>query len=178
MDNTRRLKVAPELETPNDLPDAASRKVTAALNTLVSDTFVLFIKTKNFHWHVSGQHFRDYHLMFDEQADQISATIDELAERVRKIGGTTIRSLGNIIKLATLEENDRDFVPPADMMAELIADHRKLVAEMRKAHGIANDCDDVATASLLETFIDGAERRLWFLFETSRREAGANEGER
>jgi starvation-inducible DNA-binding protein len=169
MENVRRLKVAPELETPIDLSNDASSAVTAALNEILADTFVLFVKTKNFHWHVSGPHFRDYHLMFDEQAEQIFATVDELAERVRKIGGTTLRSLGHVSKLAKLSENNEDFVAPHAMLAELIADHKKLVANMRKAHALANDCNDVATASLLETFIDGAERRLWFLFETSRK---------
>jgi starvation-inducible DNA-binding protein len=169
MENVRRLKVAPELETPIDLPNDASSAVTAALNEILADTFVLFVKTKNFHWHVSGPHFRDYHLMFDEQAEQIFATVDELAERVRKIGGTTLRSLGHISKLTKLAENNEDFVAPSAMLAELIADHKKLVANMRKAHELADECNDVATASLLETFIDGAERRLWFLFETSRK---------
>jgi starvation-inducible DNA-binding protein len=169
MENVRRLKVAPELDTPIDLSNDASSAVTAALNEILADTFVLFVKTKNFHWHVSGPHFRDYHLMFDEQAEQILATVDELAERVRKIGGTTLRSLGHISKLTTLSENNEGFVVPHAMLAELIADHKKLVANMRKAHALANECNDVATASLLETFIDGAERRLWFLFETSRK---------
>jgi starvation-inducible DNA-binding protein len=169
MENVRRLKVAPELETPIDLPNDASSAVSTALNEVLADTFVLFIKTKNFHWHVSGPHFRDYHLMFDEQAEQIFATVDELAERVRKIGGTTLRSLAHISKLAKLAENNEDFVAPSAMLAELIADHKKVIARMRKAHETADECNDVATASLLETFIDGAERRLWFLFETSRK---------
>jgi starvation-inducible DNA-binding protein len=168
MDKVKRLKVAPELDTPIDLPNAASSAVAEALNKVLADTFILFVKTKNFHWHVSGPHFRDYHLMFDEQSDQIFATVDELAERVRKIGGTTIRSLGQISQLTMLSENNAPFVDPQDMIAELIADHKKIVASMRKAHKIADDQEDVATASLLETFIDGAERRLWFLFETSR----------
>jgi starvation-inducible DNA-binding protein len=169
MEKVKRLKVAPELDTPIDLPTAASRLVTTALNEILADTFVLYVKTKNFHWHVSGPHFRDYHLMFDEQAEQIFSTTDELAERVRKIGGTTVRSLGHITKLTSLTENNEGFVEPHDMLRELIDDHQKVVAKMRKAHKLAEDHEDVATASLLENFIDGTERRLWFLFETSRR---------
>jgi starvation-inducible DNA-binding protein len=168
VDKTKRLKVAPDLETPVDLPNKASSAVAAALNEVLADTFVLFVKSKNFHWHVSGPHFRDYHLMFDEQAEQIFATVDELAERVRKIGGTTLRSLSHISRLMTLPENNEDFVKPQAMVEELIADHKKIVVNMRRAHKLADQNDDVATASLLETFIDGAERRLWFLFETSR----------
>jgi starvation-inducible DNA-binding protein len=168
-DKVKRLKVAPALDTPIDLPAEASRVVSAALNEILADTFVLYVKTKNFHWHVSGPHFRDYHLMFDEQSEQILATVDELAERVRKIGGTTIRSVGQVSKLTTLSENNESFVDPQDMIGELIDDHKKVVASMRKAHELADKHDDVATASLLENFIDGAERRLWFLFETSRK---------
>jgi starvation-inducible DNA-binding protein len=169
MENIKGRKIAPELHTPVDLPKHASRTVSAALNGLLADTFVLFVKAKNFHWHVSGPHFRDYHLMFDEQAEQIFATVDELAERVRKVGGTTLRSIGHIAKLARLQENDDDFVEPEKMLAELISDHKEIIAKMRTTHQLADDNDDVATASLLETFIDNAERRLWFLFETSRR---------
>jgi starvation-inducible DNA-binding protein len=169
LEKIRRLKVAPQLETPIDLSNEASGAVAAALNEILADSFVLFVKTKNFHWHVSGPHFRDYHLMFDEQAEQIFATIDELAERVRKIGCTTLRSIGHISKLTMLPENDEDFVEPQAMLAELIADHRKIVTNMRRGHKLADEHNDVATASLLETFIDGAERRLWFLFETSRK---------
>ena len=169
MEKVKQLKVAPALDTPIDLPNEASNAVAAALNEILADTFVLYMKTKNFHWHVSGPHFRDYHLMFDEQSDQVFATVDELAERVRKIGGTTLRSIGQISQLTTLPENNKDFVEPQEMLAELIADHKKLVANMRKAHKLTDDYNDVATASLLETFIDGAERRLWFLFETSRK---------
>lgn len=169
MEKVRHLKVAPELETPIDLSNEASSAVAAALNEILADSFILFVKTKNFHWHVSGAHFRDYHLMFDEQAEQIFATIDELAERVRKVGCTTLRSIAQISKLTMLAENNEDFVEPHAMLSELIADHKKLVANMRRAHKLADEQNDVATASLLETFIDGAERRLWFLFETSRK---------
>jgi len=168
MDKVKRLKVAPELDTPIDLPNAASNAVATALNKILADTFVLFVKTKNFHWHVSGPHFRDYHLMFDDQSEQIFATIDDLAERVRKIGGTTLRSVGQISRLTMLSENNADFVEPHEMLTELIADHKKIVVSMRSAHQLAEEHEDVATASLLENFIDGAERRLWFLFETSR----------
>ncbi len=169
MEKVKPLKVAPELDTPIDLPNKASQAVTTALNGILADTFILYVKTKNFHWHVSGPHFRDYHLMFDEQSEQILSTVDDLAERVRKIGGTTVRSVGQIASLTSLKENDEAFVDPQDMLRELIDDHKKVVALMRKAHQVADDHDDVATASLLENFIDGAERRLWFLFETSRR---------
>jgi starvation-inducible DNA-binding protein len=170
MQTVKRLNVAPDLCTPNDLPRKAAMAMTGALNEILADSSVLYMKTKNknFHWHVSGPHFRDYHLMLDEQADQIFSTVDDLAERVRKIGGTTARSLAQIGRLTTLRENDAEFVAPHDMIAELIADHRNVVAKMRKAHKLAEDCEDAATAGELETFIDGAERRLWFLFETSR----------
>jgi len=168
MERGGQLRIAPDLDTPVDLPNEASRAVTKALNEILADSFVLYVKTKNFHWHVSGPHFRDYHLMFDEQSEQILATVDEIAERVRKIGGTTLRSVGHIAKLTTLAENNAEFVEPHDMLTELIGDQQKIVASMRKAHKVADDNDDVATASLLETFIDGAEKRLWFLFETSR----------
>jgi starvation-inducible DNA-binding protein len=168
VEKVKRLNVAPELDTPIDLPNKATSAMAAALNEILADTFVLFVKTKNFHWHVSGPHFRDYHLMFDEQAKQIFATVDDLAERVRKLGGTTVRSLGHITQLATLPENDAEFVDPKEMLAELIADHKKVVAKMRKAHKRSEECEDAATAGQLELFIDGAERRLWFLFETSR----------
>lgn len=157
-----------DLDTPSGLPNDATRAVSAALNELVADTFALYIKTKNFHWHVSGPHFRDYHLMFDEHADQIFATVDDLAERVRKIGGTTIRSIGQIAKLSKIEDNDEDFVAPHAMMDELIGDHQALVDRLRKAHEVADEAEDFATTSLLENILDGAERRLWFLFEASR----------
>jgi starvation-inducible DNA-binding protein len=169
METAKHMKVAPALDTPIDLSNKTSHVIAAALNELLADTFVLYLKTKNFHWHVSGPHFREYHLMFDDQATQIFATVDELAERVRKIGGTTLRSVGQIAKLTTLTENNKDFVEPHEMMKELIADHKTIVANMRTVHKLTEKYDDVATASLLENFIDGAERRLWFLFETSRK---------
>ncbi len=166
--------VSPDLDTPTDLPQAAVDKISAALNVLLADAFALYLKTKNFHWHVSGRHFRDYHLMLDEQADAIFATTDELAERVRKLGGTTIRSIGQIAKLQTIDDNDEKFVPPREMLRELMEDNKKMAAAMRKAHKLVDDHEDSATAGLLENFIDATERRTWFLFEASRQE-GANE---
>ena len=162
------------LATPTDLGSNATRDVAAALNLLLADAFALYMKTKNFHWHVSGPHFRDYHLMLDEQAAQIFATTDDLAERVRKLGGTTLRSIGQVAKLQTLEDNDESYVPPREMLRELMNDNKKVAAAMRKAHDICDKYEDVATASLLENFIDAAERRTWFLFEASRQE-GSNE---
>jgi starvation-inducible DNA-binding protein len=161
-------KVDPELGTPTDLKPEAVQKISAALNTVLADTFALFLKTKNFHWHVSGRHFRDYHLLLDEQAATIMASIDEIAERVRKIGGTTLRSIGHIAELQTLKDNNEDYVPAREMLRELMNDNRKVVEGLRKAHGIADDNDDVGTASILENFIDDAEKRTWFLFEASR----------
>jgi starvation-inducible DNA-binding protein len=159
---------APALNTPTDLSEEAVRDVSAALNALLADTFALYVKTKNFHWHVSGPHFRSYHLLLDEQAEQIEATIDELAERVRKIGGTTIRSIRHIARLQRVKDNDEDFVMPSDMLCELMADNKAHAENLRKAHELADEHEDVATASMLEVFIDGAEKRAWFLFETSR----------
>ena len=166
-------KVSPDLDTPTDLPQAAVDKISAALNTLLADAFALYLKTKNFHWHVSGRHFRDYHLMLDEQSDAIFATTDQLAERVRKLGGTTLRSIGQIAKLQTIQDNDEDYVPPREMLRELMEDNKHVAAAMRKAHKLADDNEDSGTAGLLETFIDETERRTWFLFEASRQE-GSN----
>jgi starvation-inducible DNA-binding protein len=157
-----------ELETPSDLKEKGRERVTVALNGLVADSFALYIKTKNFHWHMSGRHFRDYHLLLDEQADQIFATIDPLAERVRKIGGNTIRSVAHIAQLQRVKDNDEDFVTPKGMLADLLAENKKMAENMRKAHKVADDAEDVATASLLEVYIDETERRTWFLFETTR----------
>ena len=168
-------KVAADLDTPTDLPKSAVDKISAALNGLLADTFALYLKTKNFHWHVSGRHFRDYHLMLDEQSDQILATTDELAERVRKVGGTTLRSIGHIAKLQTLEDNNEDYVPPREMLRELMNDNKQVAAAMRKAHKVVDDLEDIASAGLLENFIDAAERRTWFLFEASRQEGGNEE---
>jgi starvation-inducible DNA-binding protein len=156
------------LETPTDLKPNAVRDIAGALNRLVADMFALYLKTKNFHWHISGPHFRDYHLLLDEQGDQIFATTDALAERVRKIGGTTLRSIGHVARLQRVLDNDADFVTPNDMLAELRDDNKQLAASLRETHGLCDEHDDVATASLLEVWIDEAERRTWFLFEASR----------
>ena len=156
------------IETPTDLSGNAVPEIAEALNGLVADAFALYLKTKNFHWHVSGPHFRDYHLLLDEQADQIYASADPLAERVRKLGAKTIHSIGEIARLSSIKDNDADFVSPGDMLRELMADNKTVIKNMRKAHEIADKHDDVATASILENFIDEAERRNWFLFEASR----------
>src|SRR5580704_2234527 len=163
-----RRKVSPALDTPTDLSDDAVRELSAKLNEVLADAFALYLKTKNFHWHVSGPHFRDYHLLLDEQSEQIFATTDDLAERVRKIGGTTLRSIGQISKLQTIKDNDESFVPAHDMLRELMNDNKQVAASMRECHELADKHDDAATAGLLETFIDGTERRTWFLFEASR----------
>lgn len=157
-----------ELDTPSDLKEKGREKVAEAINGLVADSFALYVKTKNFHWHMSGRHFRDYHLLLDEQADQIFATIDPLAERVRKLGYTTIRSIAHIAQLQHVKDNDEDFVTPKDMLKGLEGENRKMAKNMRDAHKIADDAEDVATASLLEVYIDETERRTWFLFETTR----------
>lgn len=157
-----------DLHTPNQLGEEARRDLSAELNALLADTFALYMKTKNFHWHMSGPNFRDYHLLLDEQADQIFAITDAVAERVRKLGGTTLRSTGHIKKLQRLLDNDADFVTPADMLAELREDNMQLTAYMRGTHALCDEHNDVATASLLENWIDEAERRTWFLFETGR----------
>ena len=163
-----RHKVVASLDTPTDLSPEAIEAVSTALNAILADAFALYLKTKNFHWHVSGPHFRDYHLLLDEQAEQIFATTDELAERVRKIGGTTLRSIGHIAKLQSIKDNDEDFVPPLEMLRELMADNKAVAHAMREAHKIADEHEDAATAGLLENFIDATERRTWFLFEASR----------
>ncbi|RTL51717.1 MAG: DNA starvation/stationary phase protection protein [Bradyrhizobiaceae bacterium] len=164
--------VAADLDTPTDLAPDAVEKISAAVNVVLADSFALYLKTKNFHWHISGRHFRDYHLLLDEQGEQIFDTTDDLAERVRKIGGTTIRSIGQIAKLQTIKDSDETFVPPREMLRELMEDNKKLIANMRKAHEIADKGNDSATTSILENFIDQAERRTWFLFEATRQEGG------
>jgi starvation-inducible DNA-binding protein len=156
------------LDTPTDLDTDAVRDLFGALNILLADMFSLYLKTKNFHWHVSGPHFRDYHLLLDEQAEQIFATTDDIAERVRKIGGTTLRSIGHVARLKRIADNDADYVTPQDMLAELRDDNKRLTANMRETHGLCDEHGDVATASLLENWIDEAERRVWFLFEATR----------
>lgn len=156
------------LATPTDLSADATRDISGALNALLADMFALYLKTKNFHWHISGPHFRDFHLLLDEQADQIFATTDPIAERVRKIGGTTLRSVGQVAAQKRLLDNDAEFVTPLDMLAELREDNKQLVSEMRRTHALCDEHGDVATASLIEVWIDEAERRTWFLFEASR----------
>jgi starvation-inducible DNA-binding protein len=160
--------IAPPLHTPTDLSEQAVGEIFAALNALLADTFALYVKTKNFHGHASGPHCRSYHLLLDGQAEQIEKSVDALAERVRKVGGTTIRSIGHIKKLQRLSDNDDEFVTPIDMPSELMADNKATVENMRKAHKLADKHSDVATASLLEVLIDDAEKRNWFLFEASR----------
>lgn len=155
------------LATPTDLDPAEVGKVAAALNKVVADTFVLHMKTKNFHWHMSGKHFRDYHLMLDDQADGIEAAIDPLAERVRKLGRETIRSFADVLKLTGLSESNGSNLSPAAMFDQLIADNKTVIRTMREAHKVCDAAEDVASASLLENYIDEAERRLWFLFETN-----------
>jgi starvation-inducible DNA-binding protein len=155
------------LDTPTDLSPEASSAVTAALNPLLADAFALYLKTKNFHWHVSGPHFRDYHLLLDEQGEQIFAMTDVLAERVRKIGGTTVRSIGHIARLQRIEDNNEEFVSATYMLRELMEDNKAFTVNMRAAHEVASANNDVATTSLLENFIDETEKRTWFLFEAS-----------
>jgi starvation-inducible DNA-binding protein len=157
-----------QLHTPSDLKSNAVRDLSGALNILLADMFALYLKTKNFHWHMSGPHFRDYHLLLDEHGDQIFATTDAIAERVRKIGGTTLHSIGHVGRLQRVADNDSEFVTPPDMLAELRDDNKQLAARMRETHGLCEEHDDVATASLLEVWIDEAERRTWFLFEATR----------
>jgi len=156
------------LRTPTDLGENATKDIAAALTGLLADTFALYLKTKNFHWHMSGPHFRDYHLMLDEQGDQIFAMTDAIAERARKVGGTTLRSIGHIARLQRIPDNDAEFVTPEDMVAELASDNQQLVGYLRSTHAVAEAHNDVATTSLIEVWIDETERRTWFLFETSR----------
>ena len=164
-----RSKPAAALDTPTDLDTADVKAVSDALNRLLADSYALYLKTKNFHWHVSGPHFRDYHLLLDEQAADILGATDDMAERVRKLGGTTLRSIGHISKMQTVvEDNDAEFVPPAMMLKELMDDNKRVAEAMRKAHKLADDHDDPATASLLEVWIDQTEKRTWFLFEAAR----------
>jgi len=158
------------LNTPTDLAADATRDVTGALNAILADVFALYLKTKNFHWHLSGPHFRDYHLMFDEQAAQLFAMSDPIAERVRKIGGSTLKSIGHIARQQRVLDNDADYVEPEDMLAELCEDNKALAARLREAHDVCDEHRDIASASLIETWIDETEKRTWFLFESSRRE--------
>jgi len=163
----KELRKAP-LHTPSDLKPNAVKDISGALNILLADMFALYVKTKNFHWHVSGPHFRDYHLLLDEHGDQIFATTDAIAERVRKLGGTTLRSIGHIGRLQRVLDNDADYVTPMDMLAELRDDNKQLTTSLREVHDLCDEHGDVATASLIEVWIDEAERRHWFLFESTR----------
>jgi starvation-inducible DNA-binding protein len=164
-------KPAARLKTPTDLGSNAYKELAGALNAILADTFALYLKTKNFHWHVSGPHFHDYHLMFDTQADELFAATDAIAERVRKIGGNTLRSIGDISRQQTISDNDKAYVSPDDMLTELHEDTMTTVKAMRAAHKLCDDAEDIATASILENFIDQAEQRAWFLFETARKGA-------
>src|SRR5437868_5818290 len=166
--NATKTSRTTSLETPTDLKSNAVKDITGALNILLADMFALYLKTKNFHWHVSGSHFRDYHLLLDEQAPQIFAVTDDIAERVRKIGGTTLRSIGHIGRLQRVLDNDAEFVTPLDMLAELRDDNKQLAVHLRETHDLCDEHRDVASASLIENWIDEAERRTWFLFEASR----------
>jgi starvation-inducible DNA-binding protein len=156
------------LRTPTDLHSNATQDIPAALRALLADVFAVYLKTKNFHWHMSGSHFRDYHLLLDDQSDQIFAMIDDIAERTRKIGGTTIRSIGHVKREQRILDNDAEYVTAQDMLAELRSDNQQLTSEMRSVHELCDQCNDVATASLLENWIDQTEQRIWFLYEASR----------
>jgi starvation-inducible DNA-binding protein len=157
------------LQTPSDLTPAATKEVSAMMNAILADVFALYLKTKNFHWHMSGPHFRDYHLLLDEQADQLFAMTDSIAERVRKIGGLTLRSIGHIAQLQRISDNDAEFVDPSDMLAELREDNKSLAERLREAHNVCEEHRDLATGSLIEVWIDETERRTWFLYESNRR---------
>src|SRR5438067_1856565 len=157
------------LATPTDLTRSATKDIAGAMNAILADVFALYLKTKNFHWHMSGPHFRDYHLLLDEHADQLFAMTDPIAERIRKLGGLTLRSIGHISRTQRIADNDAEYVEPLDMLAELADDNRTLAASLREAHNVCDEHRDVATASLIEVWIDETERRAWFLFETTRR---------
>ena len=157
------------LIAPTDLTNRATRDTSAGMNAILADVFALYLKTKNFHWHVSGSHFRDYHLLMDEQADQLYAMTDPIAERIRKIGGTTLRSIGHIARIQRVKDNDAEYVDPLDMLAELREDNKDLAQRLREIHDVVSEHRDIATASLIEGWIDESERRTWFLFESSRR---------
>jgi starvation-inducible DNA-binding protein len=163
----RRRREAP-LATPTDLTRSATKDIAGAMNAILADVFALYLKAKNFHWHMSGPHFRDYHLLLDEQGDQLFAMTDPIAERIRKIGGLTIKSIGHIARLQRILDNDADYVDPSDMIAELADDNKTLAARLREAHNVCDEHRDVATASLIEVWIDETERRTWFLSEIKR----------
>jgi starvation-inducible DNA-binding protein len=165
LDSRRKARLA----TRTDLSAAATKDIAAAMNGVLADVFALYLKTKNFHWHMSGPHFRDYHLLLDEQADQIYAMTDPIAERIRKIGGSTLKSIGHIARTQRVLDNDAEYVQPLDMLAELREDNKELAARLREAHNVTDEHRDIATASLIEVWIDETERRTWFLFEASRK---------
>ena len=164
----KKRRTAP-LITPTDLGDKASMDIAAGMNAILADVFALYLKTKNFHWHMSGPHFRDYHLLLDEQADQLYAMTDPIAERIRKTGGSTLRSIGHIARIQRVKDNDAEYVDPMDMLAELREDNQALAARLREVHEMVDEHRDIASASLIEGWIDEAERRTWFLYESSRR---------
>ncbi len=166
-DSTRQSKAA-TINVADGFSLEQIKRISDSLNALLADVFALYVKTKNFHWHMSGSHFRDYHLLLDEQSDQIFAISDDIAERVRKVGGTTIRSIGHIAKLQRIEDNNQEFVAAKDMLLELHADNRTLIESLRAAHELTDEANDYATTSLIENWIDEAERRAWFLFEATR----------
>lgn len=157
------------LATPTDLKATATRDIAAAMNAILADVYALYLKTKNFHWHMSGPHFRDYHLLLDEQAVELFAMTDPIAERIRKLGQSTLKSIGHISRTQRVLDNDAEYVEPGDMLAELADDSKMLVARLREAHNVCDDSRDIASASLIEGWIDEAERRTWFLFEAGRR---------
>src|SRR5450432_4940452 len=166
--DTKHRREAP-LATPTDLKAAATKDISGAMNAILADVFALYLKTKNFHWHMSGPHFRDYHLLLDEHSDQLFAMTDPVAERVRKIGGPTLKSIGHISRTQRVVDNNADYVEPLDMLAELADDNQTLAARLRETHNICDEHRDIATASLIEVWIDETERRTWFLFEATRR---------
>jgi len=157
------------IATPTDLDAAATKDIAAVMNGMLADAFALYLKTKNFHWHMSGPHFRDYHLLLDEQADQILAMTDPMAERIRKVGGSTLKSIGHVARTQRLLDNDAEYVEPSDMLAELREDNKAFAARLREAHNVCEEHRDVGTTSLIESWIDETERRTWFLFEAGRR---------
>ena len=167
--NDLALRREASLITPTDLGTKASKNIAGGMNGILADVFALYLKTKNFHWHMSGPHFRDYHLLLDEQADQLYAMTDPIAERIRKTGGSTLRSIGHIARIQRIKDNDADYVDPLDMLAELREDNITLAARLREVHDMVDELRDIATASLIEVWIDETERRTWFLFESSRR---------
>ncbi|HWY94496.1 MAG TPA: DNA starvation/stationary phase protection protein [Steroidobacteraceae bacterium] len=167
--NDLALRREASLITPTDLGSKASKNIAGGMNGILADVFALYLKTKNFHWHMSGPHFRDYHLLLDEQADQLYAMTDPIAERIRKTGGSTLRSIGHIARIQRIKDNDADYVDPLDMLAELREDNITLAARLREVHDMVDELRDIATASLIENWIDETERRTWFLFESSRR---------